>query len=132
MSILLSSLITLVAFLSSYKPQSLKGTWKYVGGIYKGKPEVATKDYILQRKYNDVHFDAWLLEPKQPVYKYQSGNYLLQADSCFETETFSAQPSNLTGITLRYSFRIDHDTLKLNGMLPNGNKVEEHWLHLSK
>ncbi len=126
-------LILAIASISyPFKPQTLKGGWKYIGGIYKGKAEGPSKDYILKRKYDDVHFNAYLLEPQQPPYKYQSGNYSLQADSCLETETFSTQPSKLTGFTIRYHFRIDHDTLKLKGLLPNGNAVEEHWLRLSK
>ena len=128
----LTLLLVIITCSSAFKPQTLKGTWKYLGGIYKGKPEEASKEYTLQREYDDAHFNAFLLEPNQPLYKYQSGNYTLTKDSCFETETASAQPSKLTGITIRYHFNITHDTLKLTGILPNGNNVEEHWLRQHK
>src|ERR1700761_4094247 len=90
----------LILLISSFagKP-TLKGTWEFKGGIYNGKKEGAPAEYTLQRKYKTDNFDAFLLEKGEKPQKYQSGKYELRPDSCFETETFSAQPSKLTGIT---------------------------------
>jgi hypothetical protein len=106
---------------------TLKGTWIFQGGIYNGKKEGAPKEYTLQRKYQSATFDAFLLEPGQRPQKYQSGNYQLKKDTCAETETFSAQPSKMTGKTMKYHYTIRHDTLVLQGRLPTGMAVEEYW-----
>ncbi|QKJ29948.1 hypothetical protein HQ865_09335 [Mucilaginibacter mali] len=106
---------------------SLKGNWIFVGGIYNGKKEGAPKEYSLQRKYQDNKFDAYLLEKGQKPQKYQSGNYLLKPDTCLETETYSAQPSKLTGKTVHYHYQLRRDTLILQAVLPTGMQVEEYW-----
>ncbi len=106
---------------------TLAGTWIFQGGIYHGKKEGAPKEYMLQRKYQANKFDAFLLEKGAKPQKYQSGNYQIKQDSCLETETFSAQPSQLTGKTIRYHYLIRQDTLVLQGTLPTGMAVEEYW-----
>jgi len=113
---------------SFVKKHSLKGTWQYAGGIYNGKPEGPTSDYQLQREYHDdTTFDAYLLEAGEKPVKYQSGNYKLDADSCFETETFNIQSARLTGLTIHYHYTIQNDSLILSGTLPTGMVVEEYW-----
>jgi hypothetical protein len=106
---------------------SFKGTWIFKGGVYNGKKEGAPADYTLQRKYQAATFDAYVLEKGEKPQKYQSGNYQLKNDTCLETETYSAQPSKLTGKTLHYQYTIRHDTLIFSGVLPTGMKVEEYW-----
>lgn len=106
---------------------TLNGTWIFQGGIYNGKKEGAPIDYTLQRQYQDDHFDAYLLEKDSKPQKYQSGNYQLRNDTCFETETYSAQPSQLTGKTMPYHYIIRQDSLILQGKLPSGMVVEEYW-----
>jgi hypothetical protein len=106
---------------------TLKGTWTFKGGIYNGKKEGAPTDYTLQRKYQSDKFDAFLLEKGEKPQKYQSGNYSLKKDTCAETETYSAQPSKMTGKMMKYHYTIRRDTLILQGILPTGMKVEEYW-----
>src|SRR5476651_164692 len=119
---------TLAIFLLSFQTApTLKGTWIFQGGIYNGKKEGAPKEYTLQRKYIESKFDAFVLEKGQKTQKYQSGNYQLKKDTCLETETFSAQPSKMTGKTMRYHYLIRRDTLVLQGTLPTGMVVEEYW-----
>lgn len=101
--------------------------WEYVGGVYNSKKEGAPKDYIIRRKYDAEHFQALLIEPDTTPQRFQVGDYRLTADSCLETETFSTIPSKLTGITIHYSYTIQHDTLTFKGTLPTGMQVEEHW-----
>jgi hypothetical protein len=105
----------------------LKGTYEFKGGIYNGKKEGAPAEYKLQRKYKADNFDAFLLEKGEKPQKYQSGKYELKPDSCFETETYSAQPSKLTGVTLKYHYILRNDTLIFQGILPTGMVVEEYW-----
>lgn len=111
----------------SFAPVTLKGTWNFAGGIYNGKREGAPVGYTLQRKYQYDTFDAYLLEKGSKTQKYQSGNYSLNNDTCLETETFSAQPSQLTGKTITYHYSIRQDSLILKGTLPTGMTVEEYW-----
>ena len=112
---------------SFQKKETLKGTWQFCGGFFNGKPNAAPKDYILQRKYTNENYEASLLENGHKPYKYEAGNYKLIADTCLETQTFSAQPSQLMGITLHYAYIIRHDTLVLKGKLPSGFVEEDYW-----
>lgn len=105
----------------------MRGTWEYQGGISNGKKEGATEGYKLQRKYDKDHFEAVVIEPDTTPQHYQSGNYLLTADSCFETETYNTMSAQLTGKTIRYAYTLHHDTLTLKGKLPGGMQVEEYW-----
>lgn len=106
---------------------TLKGTWIFKGGIYNGKKEGAPIGYTLQRRYQAGKFDAYLIEKGEKTQKYQSGTYQLKNDTCLETETYSLQPSKLTGVTLHYHYIIRRDTLILQGTLPTGMMVEEYW-----
>ncbi len=117
----------IAGLLSFQNAPGLTGTWIFQGGIYNGKKEGATKEYLLQRKYHLNNFDAYLLEKGQKPQKYQSGVYRLKQDTCLETETYSAQPSKLTGKTIRYHYLMRRDTLVLQGTLPTGMTVEEYW-----
>lgn len=120
--------LLVIVWLSSFNQgNSLKGIWEFQGGIYNGKKEGAPTEYTLQRKYQDDKFDAYLLEKGEQPQKYQSGNYQLESDTCLETETYSAQPSQLTGKTIKYHYSIRRDTLVLQGILPTGMTIEEYW-----
>lgn len=106
---------------------TLKGTWTFQGGIYNGKKEGAPTEYTLQRRYQADKFDAYLIEKGSKTQKYQSGRYQLKNDTCLETETYSIQPSKLTGKTLHYHYAVRQDSLILQGTLPTGMVVEEYW-----
>jgi hypothetical protein len=58
---------------------------------------------------------------------YEKGDYVLKQDTCLETQTFSAEPSKLLNITLKYHYLIKNDTLTFSGVLPNGTIVKEFW-----
>lgn len=107
--------------------ESLKGNWEYSGGLYNGKAEPASKDYTLRRQYDEAHYTALFIEKGAEPMPYEKGDYLLKQDTCLETQTFSAQPSKLLNITLKYRYRIKNDTLTFNGILPNGTVVQEYW-----
>ena len=106
---------------------TLSGTWEYEGGIYNGKPQGPTKDYTLQRKYDELHYQSFVVSKDEPPEKYEGGDYQLKGDTCLETQTFSSQPSKLTGKTLRYFYSFKNDTLVLRGSLPSGMTVVEYW-----
>lgn len=120
--------ILLVAFFSSFQqPKTLKGTWQFCGGYFNGKPNPAPKGYALQRKYIATNYEAFLLEKGEKPYKYEAGNYKLVGNTCLETQTFSAQPSQLKGITVHFTYTMRHDTLVLKATLPNGFIEEDYW-----
>jgi hypothetical protein len=120
----------LMLFASCKNSGSLEGKWKYAGGIYNGKAEGGTDGYQLQRNYTGKNFEAFLIEGGGEPQKYQAGDYALSGDSCLETETFSTQPSKLTGITVHYQYKVKNDTLVFKGKLPTGIQVEERWTKL--
>jgi len=124
---LLLSVLTIAVLCSFYKAKSLTGTWNYAGDIYNGKKEAAPTDYILQRKYDDTSFTAIVIEKGYDPEKYETGRYSLNADSCLETQTWCGQQSSLLNIPVHYHYRVSHDTLILNGILPNGSNVTEYW-----
>lgn len=108
-------------------PGSIKGTWQYDGGIYNGKAQKASKDFRMQREYSENQYNAYMYqEGSQPV-KYASGKYELEGDSLLVTGEFSSQPSQFTGKTIAYQYKLENDKLTINGKLPNGMVVEEYW-----
>ncbi|MDB5110990.1 MAG: hypothetical protein JWR67_2104 [Mucilaginibacter sp.] len=116
-----------ILFSSFYQERTLKGTWEYKGGIYNGKPDSATRNYTLQRKYTNTQYNAYLIEKGEKTQKYEGGNYSLKGDTCLETQTYSAEPSKLIGVTIHYLYTIRHDTLILKAQLPNGIVEEDYW-----
>lgn len=124
----------LVAVLMAFRPfATLEGTYEYAGGIYNNKAEAASKDYKLQRRYNDAEYEATFIEPGQDTIVYEQGKYALPNDStCFETQTYSREPSKTLNITVQYKYRINHDTLTFKGTLPNGTRVQEYWKKVSR
>lgn len=117
----------LLIFSSFAQVSSLKGNWEYAGGISNGKKYSAPEGFKQQRKYTKDKFEALLLEKGEKPLRYEAGEYSLKKDSCFETQTYSLQPSVLTGKKIRYRFFIKNDTLFLKGKLPNGIEVEDYW-----
>jgi hypothetical protein len=114
--------------LSSFQgPNSLKGTWEFVGGVYNGKKEGAPTGYTLHRKYDATHYDAFAIEKGYKTEKYESGTYILKGDSCVDKETFCSQPSKITNIPIHYFYTFKNDTLTLSGRLPTGMVVKEYW-----
>lgn len=124
----LMPLILLVTILTSFQqPKTLKGTWQFCGGYFNGKPNPAPKDYTLQRKYTTTNYEAFLLEKGEKPYKYEAGEYKMVADTCLETQRFSAQPSQLKDVTVHFSYSIRNDTLILKATLPSGFIEEDYW-----
>jgi len=117
----------MILFTACNSSGSLEGKWQYAGGITNGKAEGGTDGYQLQRTYTSKNFEAFLIEGASEPQKYQAGDYTLNGDSCLETETFSTQPSKLTGVTVHYHYEVKNDTLILTGKLPTGIQVEERW-----
>jgi hypothetical protein len=118
----------LICLVSSFVgKETLKGVWEFSGGIYNGKKEGAPAGYTLQRKYDKQHYEAFATDSTNRPEKYEAGDYALKDDTCIETETFSAQPSKLTGIPVHYLYSIRNDTLTLKATLPSGMVVEEYW-----
>jgi len=104
------------------------GTWEYRGGVFNGQVDGAPTAYALKRVYNNNHYKAILIEKGSPNVIYEKGVYSLKADTCFETQTYSLQPSKVTNKTIKYTFAIRKDTLKLFTVLPNGSRVVDDWL----
>jgi hypothetical protein len=122
-----SIIFIIFAFYSFQIPPTLKGTWKFAGGIYNGKKEDAPTGYMLQRVYDATRYQAFALEKGYKPEKYETGTYLLRGDTCIDTEIFCSQPSKITNIPVHYLYTITHDTLVLKGTLPTGMTVEEYW-----
>lgn len=119
-------LLAFALYSFTYK-SSLKGTYEYAGGIYNGKAESASKDYTLRRSYDAAHYQGLFIAAGEDTVTYEKGDYRLQKDTCLETQTFSSQPSKVTGLTLRYRYQVKNDTLIFSGILPNGTSVKEFW-----
>lgn len=124
---LIYAIAGMLVFSSFAQVSTLKGTWQYAGGISNGKHYAAPDGFTQQRKYAKDKFEAFLLEKGEKPVRYEAGNYSLKKDSCFETQTYSLEPSTLTGKTIRYTCIIKNDTLFLKGKLPNGIEVEDYW-----
>lgn len=106
---------------------TLKGTWEYLGGVYNGKADAASKEYKLYRNYTDKNFVALVVQKGYKSEKYEAGDYTIKGDTCFEKSTFSSQPSQLVGKTVAYLFKLQNNELILSSTLPSGMVVEEHW-----
>ena len=119
--------LTGLAMVSFDNAATLKGTYIFQGGTYNGLVEGAPKEYTLQRNYTDKGFTAYAYQKGMKTLKYETGTYTLKADSCFEIETFSSQPSKILGKTVRYRYLLKNNELVLSGTLPTGMIVEEHW-----
>jgi hypothetical protein len=124
---ILSALFLILLVSSFAGKQTLKGVWEFRGGIYNGKKEGAPVEYTLQRKYDKQHYEAFAIDSSNKPEKYEGGDYVLKGDTCTETETYSSQPSKLTGIPVAYIYTIRNDTLTLKATLPSGMVVEEYW-----
>ncbi|MBK0379471.1 hypothetical protein [Mucilaginibacter segetis] len=107
--------------------KTLTGVWEYAGGIYNGKIKKQPEQYKLERIYDDRHYRAVFMEDDEQPVTYEEGDYQLKKDSCFESQTYSRQPTQLTGIVMHYQYSIRNDTLTLSGTLPNGTTVKEYW-----
>lgn len=120
-------IVVLCSFMNSNR--SLQGVWEYKGGLINGKvDDSVSKAYKLQRTYDKLHYQALVIEKGAKSFVYEKGDYKLTADTCFETQTYCSQPSKLLGKTVKYIYAVNNDTLKLLATLPNGNKIEDHWV----
>ncbi|MEO6151152.1 MAG: hypothetical protein ABIN95_04270 [Mucilaginibacter sp.] len=116
-----------IVLFCSFGSASIKGVWEYCGGISNGKKAEKPTVYALQRTYTGSGFEAFVIEAGEPPFKYEAGDYTLKADTCFEMQTYSSQPSQTIGVKIPYTYTIANDTLTFKGILPNGTRVEEHW-----
>jgi len=121
-------LVLMATFSFTNDEPTLKGKWNYAGGKFNNKPSAAPKDFTQQRKYTDKGFDAWVYSKGEKDLKYESGTYILQGDTCLETQTFCLQDQSMIGKTMHYHYAIKNDTLVLNGTLPNGAVIEDYWV----
>ncbi len=121
-------LLLLVVILASFQQtKTLKGTWQYCGGYLNGKFNAAPTEYLMQRKYTNTSYEAVMLEKGEKPYKYEAGDYKLIADTCLETQRFSALPTQVKDITIHFAYTIRHDTMVLKAKLPSGYVAEDYW-----
>jgi len=126
-SLFLSIAIGCIVLTSFVNPSTLKGTWQFNGGVYNGKPDTASLQYTMRRIYTDHDFNAFASQKGYKTERYEAGNYVVKGDTCFETQTYSSQPSQATGKTIAYIITFKKDEFILSGTLPSGMVVEEHW-----
>jgi hypothetical protein len=120
--------LLVVMLMAAVAPKkTLRGNWEFRGGIYNKKKTGAPEGYKLERKYTDNHFEAFMLEKDSLPQKYQAADYVLNKDTCTETETYSGQQSPNVGVPIRYLYKVRNDTLILRTTLPSGMNVEEYW-----
>ena len=112
----------------TWRKSSLQGVWEYRGGLINGKTDSVSTAYKLQRTYDKLHYQALVIEKGAKAFVYEKGDYRLNTDTCFETQTYCSQPSKLLGKTVKYNYILSNDTLKLMAILPNGSKIEDHWV----
>jgi hypothetical protein len=120
--------VTLCSFIKGNSP--IQGVWEYRGGLLNGKIDSVSTAYKLQRTYDNLHYKALVIEKGAKSFVYEKGDYQLNADTCFEKQTYCSQPSKLLGKTVKYIYKVSNDTLKLLATLPNGNKIEDHWVKI--
>lgn len=131
-SILLIITIGCIILTSFVNQTTLKGTWQFNGGVYNGKRDTALMQYTLRRVYTDHDFNAFASQQGYKTEHYEAGNYVLKGDTCFETQTYSSQPSQATGKTIAYIITFKNNEFILSGTLPSGMVVEEHWKRVIK
>ena len=112
---------------SSCSNNPLKGTWQYNGGLYNGREQKASSDFIMQRTYSAKSYEALKIEGSREPELYNSGIYEVKGDTLLITSKFSSRPSQNTDLTIPYKFKIINGKLTINGVLPNGMIVEEYW-----
>jgi hypothetical protein len=127
MKVVFGLLLAVILFSSFHQIDSLIGTWQYAGDITNGKRSEAPTEYSLQREYTNSDYTGLVIEKGYEPEKYETGNYQLKGDSCFEIQTWCMQPSNLLNIAIRYHYHVINDSMILTGVLPNGAPVEEYW-----
>lgn len=113
--------------ISSCSSGPLNGTWQYDGGIYNGRSQKASTEFLLQRTYAKDTYEAFMLEGSNEPELYNSGIYEIRTDSIYITSKFSSRPSQNTDVRIAYKFSINDAKLTINGILPNGMIVEEYW-----
>jgi hypothetical protein len=113
---------------SSCSNNPLKGTWQYNGGLYNGREQKASSDFIMQRTYSANSYEALKIEGSREPELYNSGIYEVKGHTLFITSKFSSRPSQNTDLTIRYKFKIENNKLTINGVLPSGMVVEEYWM----
>ena len=59
-----------------------------------------------------------MIDGENPPEKYGSGSYQVKNDTFYVTSEFSAQPSQLLGKTIAYTYKFETDTLTIKGTLP--------------
>ncbi|MBC7746236.1 MAG: hypothetical protein H7096_14175 [Flavobacterium sp.] len=116
-----------IIFLVACSSNPMKGTWQYDGGIYNDKQQNASADFKMNRTYSADKYEAFILEEGVKTEKYASGRYEMKGDSFLVTSEYSLQPSQTIGKTIGYKYKLEKNRLTLNGILPNGMKVEEYW-----
>lgn len=119
--------VTLLNFAAFTQLKTLTGTWQFNGGIYNGKRDTASLGYTMRRVYTDKGFNAYASQKGYKTERYEAGNYVLKGDNCYETQIYSSRPSQTTGKTIVYTYKIQKGELILSGTLPSGMVVEEHW-----
>jgi hypothetical protein len=123
----ISSALLCLVLISSCSKGPLKGTWQYDGGVYNGRSQKASNEFLMQRTYASDTYEAFMLEGNNSPELYNSGVYQIKGDSVLITSKFSSRPSQNTDVTISYKFTVDQDKLTINGTLPNGMIVEEYW-----
>ena len=123
----LNLIIIILFVLSSCSKNQLEGTWQYNGGLYNGREQKASSDFIMQRTYSAKSYEALKIEGSREPELYNSGIYEVKGDTLLITSKFSSRPSQNTDLTIPYKFKIINGKLTINGVLPNGMIVEEYW-----
>jgi hypothetical protein len=123
----LTTILFCIIFISSCSKNPIIGTWQYDGGLYNGREQKASTDFLMQRTYAGNTFEAFLIEGTAKPELYSSGIYVIKSDTLLITSKFSSRPSQNTDLTISYNYVIDQNNLTIKGVLPNGMIVEEYW-----
>ena len=123
----LTTILFSIILISSCTKNPIIGTWQYDGGLYNGREQKASIDFLMQRTYTGNTFEAFLIEGTAKPELYSSGIYVIKSDTLLITSKFSSRPSQNTDLTISYNYVIDQNNLTIKGVLPNGMIVEEYW-----
>jgi hypothetical protein len=126
LKVLLVCTIYLVATSFQYA-KSLKGVWRYEGGIYNNQIDGPPKNIKLERVYTDNEYEGFITKKDGKKVRYEAGNYAIHNNVYQETQTYADQSSSLKGKTLHYTYTIHNDKLTYKGSLPDKSPVVEYW-----
>ena len=128
-SLLKAILICLIYLIATsfQSPKLLKGTWEYLGGIHNGHPVPPPAGIKLERVYTENQYEGFIVQKNGEKIRYNAGKYTIVNNIYKETQTFSNQPTLLTGKTVDYTYAIRNNKVTFKGQWYGKYPMEDSW-----